>query len=148
MKRHLGLALGVFAAAALLAAAGQNAGNSQLEVMIHYTGASTVDDSHKIYVALWNAPDFVQPDNHAMPIDVKSLASKNGSVTFSDIKASPVYVSTAYDPKGAWDAQSMPPAGSSLGLYSKQPGKPAPIDVKPGHKATVHLTFDDSVKAK
>ncbi len=147
MKRHLGLALGILTAA-LLVSARQNTGTSQLEVMTHYTGAGTVDDSHKIYVALWDTPDFVQPDNHTIPIDVKPLASKNGSVTFTDIKASPVYVSAAYDPKGAWDAQSAPPAGSSLGLYSKQPGKPAPIEVKPGHKITVHLTFDDTEKVK
>jgi hypothetical protein len=33
-----------------------------------------------------------------------------------------------------------------LGLYSKTPGKPEPIDAKPGKTVEIDLTFDDSVK--
>lgn len=83
-----------------------------------------------------------------MPFLIQSTSSKNGTVTFDDVKKTPVYLSAAYDPSGQWDAQSPPPDGSSLGLYRKTPGDPAPIDLKPGKKATIDLAFDDSVKMK
>jgi hypothetical protein len=57
-------------------------------------------------------------------------------------------VSAVYDPSGQWDAQSQPPEGSSLGLYSKTPGTPEPIDLKPGKTVSIELAFDDSVKMK
>jgi len=41
-----------------------------------------------------------------------------------------------------------PPAGSSLGLYAKQPGVPAPIQLKPGKTTTISVTLDDSFKKK
>jgi|GEM_PF-705970 len=153
MKRYLGVALGTLTVVWLLSAAQNDkpqnaAGGRTLEVMSHYKGAGAVDESHKIYIVLWDTADFVQPGSNTMPIDIKPVSSKNGSVTFTNIKGSPVYVSAVYDPKGAWDAQSAPPSGSSLGLYSdsKEPGKPAPIDVKSGEPATIHLSFDDSYK--
>ena len=62
-------------------------------------------------------------------------------------KKVPAYVSAAYDPKGEWDGQSgPPPEGSSLGLYSKTPGQPEPIEIQPGKTATIELSFDDRVK--
>jgi hypothetical protein len=119
---------------------------SKLEVRVNYSGTGTVDDKHKIYVVLWDSPDFVKSET--MPFLIQSTSSKNGAVTFGDVKKTPVYVSAAYDPSGQWDAQSPPPDGSSLGLYSKTPGEPAPIDLKAGGKTTIDLAFDDSVKMK
>ena len=101
-----------------------------------------MDGSHKIYVALWDSADF----NAGPPVAVKSLDSKTGSVTFTDVQTVPAYATTAYDPSGSWDAQSPPPSGSSLGLYTVNPPKPEPIDVAPGKTAKVKLTFDDSNK--
>lgn len=118
---------------------------AKLQVHLNYTGSGTVDDKHKIYVALWDSPDFVK--GGAMPVDIQSSADKRGTVTFSNVQKVPAYVSTAYDPKGEWDGHSgPPPEGSSLGVYSKTPGKPEPIDIKPGASATVNVSFDDSVK--
>ena len=128
-------------------AVGQEGGAvSTLEVHVKYSGTGTVDDQHKIYVALWDSPDFANKD--MVPSAVQATSSKDGTVTFDAVTKTPVYVSAAYDPSGQWDAQSAPPEASSLGLYSKAPGTPAPIDLKKGKKTAIDLAFDDSVKMK
>ncbi len=119
---------------------------STLKVHVTYSGSGAVDEKHKIYVVLWDTPEFVSGTG-TMPVEILPLASKDGTVTFSDVKKSPAYVSAAFDPKGEWDAKSgPPPEGSSLGLYSKTPGKPEPIDIQPGKTARIELSFDDSFK--
>jgi hypothetical protein len=65
-----------------------------IQVDITYTGSGTVNASHKIYVALWDSADF----SSGPPVAVKSLDSKNGIVTFTDVPKVPAYVSAAYDP--------------------------------------------------
>ena len=122
-----------------------NAG-SKLEVHIKYSGAGTVDDKQKVYVALWDSLDFANKD--MVPSAVQATSSKGGTVTFDQVTKTQVYVSAAYDPSGQWDAQSAPPEGSSLGLYSKTRGTPAPIALKPERKTAIDLAFDDSVKMK
>ena len=81
------------------------------------------------------------------PVEVKSLESKKGTVTFPDVQKVPAYVSVAYDPTGHWDAQSPPPAASSLGMYGKNPPNPDAIDVAPGKTVKIGVTFNDAVKA-
>src|SRR5579884_575022 len=120
---------------------------SKIEVRVHYSGSGTVDEKHKIYVVVWDSPEFAKSGG-VMPAAIESTSSKDGVVTFSDVKKTPAYVSAAYDPSGQWDAQSPPPEGSSLGLYSKTPGTPAPIELKPGKTVSIELPFDDSVKMK
>jgi hypothetical protein len=82
------------------------------------------------------------------PAAVEPLDSKKGTVTFSNVQKVPAYVSAAYDPTGAWDAQSPPPSGSSLGMYTKNPPDPEPIDVALGKTVKVSVTFDDSVRVQ
>jgi len=101
-----------------------------------------VNASHKIFVALWESSDF----SGGPPADVESLDSKKGTVTFQTVRRVPAYVTAAFDPTGAWDAQSPPPSGSSLGMYTKNPPNPEPIDVAPGKTAKVSITFDDSTR--
>ena len=113
-----------------------------IQVDIAYTGSGTVNASHKIYVALWDSADF----SGGPPVAVKSLDSKNGTVTFTDVQKVPAYVSAAYDPTGKWDAQSPPPSGSSLGMYSTNPPTPTSIEVEQGKTAKVKMAFDDSNK--
>jgi hypothetical protein len=123
----------------------QSQAGSTIKVTLDYTGTGTVDENHKIFVALWDSPAFVQ--GSVRPIAVQSTSSKTGTVTFSDVKANPAYVSCAYDPTGKWDGQSgPPPAGASLGMYSTSPGKPEPIDTAGGKTTTAAISFDDSVK--
>ena len=138
MTRRLYSVLGIFLATALAVA---QAGRT-IQVNINYTGKGTVDSSHKIYVAVWDSADF----DSGPPADVQSLDSKTGTVTFKNVQTVPAYVSTVYEPTGKWDAQSPPPSGSSLGMYSTKPPAPAPIQVEPGKIATVKVSFDDSVK--
>lgn len=116
-----------------------------LQVQVHYTGTGTVDATHKIYVALWDSPGF--PEGGGQPIAVQPVTSKDGTATFSDVQKVPAYVSAAYDPSGNWDAQSPPPPGSSLGMYSKAPPAPDPIDIESGKTAKVTINFDDRQKA-
>jgi hypothetical protein len=121
-----------------------------LQVQLHYTGSGTVDKTHKIFVALWDSPGFM--DNSAPPVAVKSATSKDGTVTLSDVQKVPAYVSTAYDPTGQWDAQDpdagTPPSGSSLGMHSKTPPKSDPINITPGTPAKITISFDDSKKVR
>jgi hypothetical protein len=149
MMKRLSITLGLFALLASGVVAQTTTDKRTIQVDINYTGAGTVDASHKIYVALWDSSDM----NAAPPVAVQSLDSKKGTVTFSDVQKVPAYVSTAYDPTGAWNAQSPPPSGSSLGLYSKNPPKaytptpnPEPIDVAAGKTVKVTITFNDSIK--
>jgi hypothetical protein len=113
-----------------------------IQVDIAYTGSGTVDAGHKVYVALWDSANF----EGGPPADVKSLDSKTGTVTFTNVQKSPAYVSAAYDPTGKWDAQSPPPSGSSVGMYGSKPPTPDPINVEPGKTTKVKLTFNDSNK--
>src|SRR5690242_20129747 len=84
-------------------AANSQGNGASLIVRLTYTGSGTVDESHKIYVALWDSPDFVK-EGSAEPMAAKPISSKSGSVHFDDIQKNPVYVSMAYDPTGAWQA--------------------------------------------
>jgi hypothetical protein len=134
--------LGVFALFAVCGLAQTSANKRTILVDINYTGSGTVDANHKVYVALWDSSDM----SGGPPVAVLSVNSKKGAVTFSDVQRVPAYVSAAFDPTGAWDAQSPPPSGTSLGMYSKNPPNPEPIDVAPGKTVTVAITFDDSAK--
>jgi hypothetical protein len=122
-------------------------GDSTVQVHLDYTGSGTVDRNHVIIVALWDSPDFVKPGaDMKPPFAEKTLSSKSGSVKFEHVKQNPVYVSCAYDPTGNWKGDSEPPDGTSLGLYSTQPGVPAAVNLEPGKTAKISLKLDDSFK--
>ena len=113
-----------------------------IQVDVVYTGAGKVDAGHKIYVALWDSANM----EGGPPVDIQSLDSKTGTVIFKNVQTVPAYVTTAFDPSGKWDAQSPPPSGSSLGMYSSKPPTPDPIDVAPGKTIEIKVTFEDSNK--
>ncbi len=116
-----------------------------LKVKLNYTGSGTVDEKHKIAVFLFDSADFMQ--GGVMPFSMKMASAKNETVTFEGFTASPVFVAVCYDPTGGYDGESgPPPSGSSMGIYSKTPGKPEPIPVEPGKTVEVELAFDDSSK--
>jgi hypothetical protein len=123
----------------------EGSGLRGLKVKVHYKGSGTVDEKHKILVFLFDSPEFGH--SNVMPFAVMSTNSKDGTVTFDDVAKSPAYVGTVYEPSGSYaERQGPPPSGSSLGMYSKTPGQPAPVKVEAGKTASVELTFDDSVK--
>jgi hypothetical protein len=144
MTKRLSLVVAVFAILVTSAAAQTTAGKRTIQVDVNYTGAGHVDATHRIYVALWDSPDL----QNGTPVAVESLDSKKGTVTFADVKTVPAYVSLAFDPTGNWTAQSAPPKGSSLGMYSKDHSKPEAIDVAAGKTVKVSITFDDSVPVR
>jgi hypothetical protein len=124
-----------------------SSGGSTVQVHLDYTGSGTVDKNHVILVALWDSPDFVKPNAEMKPpIAEKTLSSKSGSVKFEHVTQNPVYISCAYDPTGNWKGGSEPPDGTSLGLYSTQPGEAAAVNLQPGKTAKVSLKLDDSFK--
>ena len=115
MRKFFCTTLGLFFLLAASADAQTSADKRTIQVEINYTGSGTVNASHKIYIALWDSSDF----SGGPPAAVESLDSKKGTVTFSNVQKVPAYVSAAYDPTGAWDAQSPPPSGSSLGMSTR-----------------------------
>jgi hypothetical protein len=151
MKKTFGVLLSVafllFSTAAMPLGRAQekpSAGGS-VHVKLNYAGSGRVDEKHKIWVFLFDSADFVR--GGAAPFASKETASKDGTVTFTDVAKSTVYVSSVYDPSGQYDGQSgPPPSGSSLGLYSKTPGQPAPVTVEGGKTVSVDVAFDDAVK--
>jgi len=119
---------------------------SALQVHVKYTGSGMVDQAHKIYVALWESPDFVKPSGNLAPFAVAPLTSKSGTVNYQNVAHNPVYVSIAYDPAGKWDAHEEPPTGTSLGMYATTPGVPARVQLEPGKTTKISATLDDSFK--
>jgi hypothetical protein len=151
MKKSVGVLLGVafllFSVGATQLGHAQDKSSSKrtLHVKLSYTGSGRVDDKHKILVFLFDSPDFVR--GGAAPFASMGATSKDGAVTFNDVAKSPVYVGTVYDPTGQYDGQAgPPPSGSSMGIYSKTPGEPAPVTIEPGKTVSVDVTFDDTVK--
>ncbi len=147
MRNYLFLALGlsILGCVAAQEKAPEKAPASRtLKVTLNYTGAGTVDDKHKIMVFVFDSPDFMQ--GNAMPVGQQATASKSGTVTFTDLATSPVYLSAVYDPTGQYEGMSAPPSGSSLGLYAKTAGTPEPIKIEPGATAEVEMAFDDTAK--
>ena len=118
-----------------------------LRVKVHYKGSGAVDEKHKILVFLFDSPEFAH--GGVMPFAVMSTNSRDGTVTFEDVAKSPVYVGSVYDPSGNYaEQQGPPPAGASLGMYSKTPGEPAPVNIGAGKTVSVEVPFDDTVKMK
>jgi len=147
MKKSFYLAAGLLTLASAFqsARAQDKAATRTLKVNVKYTGAGPVDDKHKIQVFLFDSPDFT--GGQAMPTGMQMTASKTGTVTFTDIAGSPVYVATIYDPKGEYDgASGPPPSGSSAGVYTKEPPKPGPIAIDGGKTVEIDLAFDDTIK--
>jgi hypothetical protein len=123
--------------------------SAKLIVQVIYTGPGTVDESHKVYVVLWDTPDFVKENTSGIqPLAVKAVVSKSAVAQFDDVQKNPAYISMVYDPAGKWEGTTAPPVGSALGFYKKEPGTPAPIQLQPGKPTKISATFDDSFKMK
>jgi hypothetical protein len=116
-----------------------------LKVKLNYSGAGTVDEKHKIFVFLFDSPDFVQRQD-AMPIANGTGSAKDGTLTFSDLATSPVYLVAIYDPSGNYDGMSRPPSGASLAIYSKTAGAPEAIVIEAGKPTQIDVPFDDTIK--
>ncbi len=117
-----------------------------LKVKLNYTGAGPVDAKHKIFLFVFDTPDFAQGGG-VMPIAFSNASDKKATMTIADLTKSPVYIVATYDPKGEYDGMSgPPPSGSSMAMYSTNPPTPAPIKIEAGKTAEVDLPMDDSFK--
>jgi hypothetical protein len=150
MKLAYCLAFGLLTTAILAPAAQEKPAEKKvatrtLKVKLNYTGSGQVDDKHRIFLFVFDSPDFVQ--GNVMPIGAASASAKDETVVFSDLTQSPVYVVATYDPAGNYDGQSgPPPSGSSMGMYMKTPGTPEPVKIEPGETVQIEMIFDDSFK--
>jgi hypothetical protein len=146
MKKSLYLAFGmlILASGFQFGGAQEKAATRTLKVKLKYSGSGTVDEKHKILVFAFDSPEFTQ--GSVMPFAVQGATSKEETVRFSEIGKSPVYIAAVYDPSGAYDGQSPPPSGSSVGMYTKAPPTPAPVNIDEGKTAEIDLPFDDSTK--
>jgi hypothetical protein len=123
-----------------------NSNGATLAVHVTYSGSGTIDESHKLYVAIWDSPDFTKEGGNSLrPIAAALIMSKSGTATFEAVEKNPVFISMAYDSTGKWaDPKSDPPSGTSLGLYSKEPGVPTPVELEAGKTTKVSAELDDS----
>jgi hypothetical protein len=106
---------------------------------VKYTGKGQVDDSHRLWLWLFDTPN-IGPGS--MPIAELSVGKNGGTATFDSVAAEKVWIAAAYDEHGSMSGNAPPPSGSPVGIYVSSTG--APEAVKVGDKTPVTLTFDDS----
>jgi uncharacterized protein (DUF2141 family) len=143
--RQVGILGAVVAAALTVSSLGQGmvsatAQGADVEATVTYTGKGKVDDTHEIWVFLFDTPDI---DANSRPIAVQSITKSGGTATFTGISAKRVYMAVAYDEKGDYDGEG-PPFGLPTAMYSKDRKTNEPITPRSNEKVT--LTFDDSYR--
>lgn len=143
-SRRAFLSLAILGLGGLVAQENQSTTRT-LTLKLSYTGAGTVNEKHKLYVFLFDSPDFIKGEQ-IPPIGAKTAVTKSETLTFT-VTTSPVYIVAAYDIAGTYDGQSgPPPSGSPVTVYMTEPGVPTPIKIEAGKTAEVELTFDDTIK--
>ena len=118
-------------------------GAREVSVTVTYTGKGKVDDSHELWVYLFDHPEIGAADRE--PLAIQPIRKSGGTTTFKNVTADPVYVGVAYDEQGDFDAMGEPPVGTPIAIYAKE-GKTTPV--KPGPEAKVKITFDEKVRWK
>ncbi len=117
-----------------------------LKVKVAYKGPGEVDQTHGIYLFLFDSPDFVQSPGSVMPIAFQSTRANDQSVTFARLASSTVYLVAAFDEKGNYDISAgAPPSGTPVAAY--RPGDsqvPTPISLEEGKEVEIKFEFDDS----
>jgi hypothetical protein len=116
----------------------KGAAGGTLKVKLNYTGTEEVDDTHKIYVLVFDADPYTQETFN--PKSSQTATAKDETTTFSDLNFSPVYVYAFYDKSGTGNPES----GSPAGAYGKELGKAEPIKIEEGKTVEITLAFDDS----
>ena len=139
MRKILITSLTAIAVAAVVSAApALRAGD--VNVTVTYKGKGPVDDTHEIWVFLFDTPTV---DAQSQPVMTATVKKSGGTATFKNVTQDTVYVRMAYDEKGTYDGLTgPPPPGTPIGMYSIDGKTAAPI--KPGRAAKVKVTFDDS----
>lgn len=133
-------ALATGAVADEIAAAPADSQDSSVRVTVKYTGKGPVDETHLLWLWLFDTPD-IGPGS--MPIAVLSVSKNGDTATFESVSTAKVWIAAAYDVHGTMSGSGPPPSGTPVGVYASSTG--APEGVKPGDKPAI-LTFDDSFR--
>lgn len=114
--------------------------STDLSVSVIYKGKGAVDAAHPVYVWLFDDANIT---SGSRPYKSSQSVTKNGgTVTFTGVTSSPVFVFAVYNEGGTYDGVSgPPPAGLPASPYRTAAQGPA-APVKPG--TALKLTFDDS----
>jgi hypothetical protein len=113
-----------------------------IAVTVSYTTkAAKVDDTHEIWVFLFDHPNVARGSR---PLGTEIVRKNGGTAVFKGVSTqSPVYVLALYDLTGTYDGNAgPPPPGTPMGMYSAD--RKAPTAVKPGAK--IKMSFNDARK--
>jgi hypothetical protein len=116
------------------------ADQADLRLKISYTGSGLVNDEHRIWIFIWDTPDFTL----SRPIAFRSLTENGAEIEISGLRASPIYITCVYDTEGGYDpyvAFGPPPVGSPRGAWTGDPRGPGPAPVELEEGGTVSLEF-------
>jgi hypothetical protein len=122
-----------------VAADGASAG--AVTVTVKYTGQGAVDDTHRIWIWLFDTPD-IGPGS--MPIREAFVSKNGGSTTIEGLGEGKVWIAVGYDQRGGSMGNAPPASGSPVGIHADTDGRPVPVVT--GDKAAAVVTFDDSVR--
>ena len=126
------------AVAGPIAAGPADSQDSSVRVTVKYTGKGPVDETHRVWLWLFDTPD-IGPGS--MPIAELSVGKNGETASFDSVSAAKVWIAAAYDVHGTMSGSAPPPSGTPIGIFASSTG--APEGVKPGDKPAI-LTFDDS----
>jgi len=112
-----------------------------VKVTVKYTGAGTVDDTHRLWIWLFDTPSI---GAGSIPVAEISTDKNEGTATFETVSAEQVWIAVAYDVGGNFGGSAPPPSGSPVAIYGTESG--SPTAVTPGDKAAVTITFNDQRK--
>ena len=130
-----------FAWASSLSARTASGEAGAVKVTVKYTGKGDVDDSHRLWVWLFDSPNI---GAGSIPIAEMSLDKNGSTATFDAVGAAEVWIAVAYDVNGGFAGMAPPPSGSPVSTYGMAAGAPAPVT--PGEKGAVTFGFTDAFK--
>lgn len=131
--------LAIVALAPIATPAASDEARTSVRVTVEYTGSGEVDAQHRIWIWLFDTPDFAS--GAAIPVGEQSLGANDATATFAGLTAAQVWVAVAYDERGGFAGSAPPPAGAPVSLHMEN-GMPAPVT--PGEATSVRIVFDDS----
>jgi len=85
LHRRSFIASGLLSSITITIANAFGAQGSTLQVHVTYAGSGTVDDAHKLYVAVWDTPDFVKEASGTTPIALKFVTAKSALAEFTGL---------------------------------------------------------------
>ena len=113
-----------------------------LEVVVTYTGQDgEVSSDNPLVVVIFDTANMMQ----AAPIAQEVVTENGGTVSFSNLTVSPVYVAGIYDTHGTATDSPAPPPGSPAAQYVRAGGSFAasPVELTEGETTKIALQITD-----